>query len=323
MRRWIPVLILLLSARAGWSKHVVSHQFENPPWMTGPLLCPSTHITAGGDFNLEPYLYISWISNEYDKNWNKVKEDPIRIDLFQAYLTIGLTKWMDLSVTPSCVHNVSHGRQGYHFSAMNVGFDFQILVDAPDNYLPALKLTIQEVFPIGQHDHLDPNKHEVDAGGNGKYVTEVTLAASRLIQLKDEYWLNLRLAWDYVISTRVHVHGYNFYGGNAQTDGYVYPPQVSKFDFAFELTLSRNWALAFDAVSRYAPSRKFKGVAGFTAAGTPDTLSKGAFAEYSLAPAIEYNWNANLGIIIGAWFTVAGRNVDAFTSWVSAFNYFY
>ena len=31
-------------------------------------------------------------------------------------------------------------------------------------------------------------------------------------------------------------------------------------------------------------------------------------AQFSLAPAIEYNWSSDIGIIFGPWFTIAGRN---------------
>jgi hypothetical protein len=45
--------------------------------------------------------------------------------------------------------------------------------------------------------------------------------------------------------------------------------------------------------------------------------------QYSLAPAIEYNWNIDLGVISGVWFTFAGKNAEAFASWVTALNYYY
>ncbi len=45
-------------------------------------------------------------------------------------------------------------------------------------------------------------------------------------------------------------------------------------------------------------------------------------AQFSIAPAIEYNWNANIGIIFGSWFTLAGKNSTQFTSGVFAFNYY-
>jgi hypothetical protein len=45
-------------------------------------------------------------------------------------------------------------------------------------------------------------------------------------------------------------------------------------------------------------------------------------SQYSLAPAIEYNWSQNIGLIGGVWFTVAGQNISQFNSIVIALNYY-
>jgi hypothetical protein len=49
-------------------------------------------------------------------------------------------------------------------------------------------------------------------------------------------------------------------------------------------------------------------------------LSSGASRTWSLAPAIEYNFNSRVGIIAGAKFTVAGRNATAVVIPVAAVN---
>jgi hypothetical protein len=49
-------------------------------------------------------------------------------------------------------------------------------------------------------------------------------------------------------------------------------------------------------------------------------LSQSCSAYFSLAPAIEYNWSDYVGIITGAWFTIAGRNALTFISSVTALN---
>jgi hypothetical protein len=40
----------------------------------------------------------------------------------------------------------------------------------------------------------------------------------------------------------------------------------------------------------------------------------------SLAPAIEYSWSANFGMIAGVWFTAAGRNSTVFANGIVAIN---
>jgi len=41
---------------------------------------------------------------------------------------------------------------------------------------------------------------------------------------------------------------------------------------------------------------------------------------FSIAPALEYNWNENIGIIGGTWLSLIGRNTASFTNAVIAFN---
>ena len=323
MRLLISSVVLVLGTTAGWAKHGELSHFDQQPWFTGPLVCPASHVTPAGKYDIQPYYYLYSYDSSYDKNWKKVKDNSIRVNMVQVEGFVGLTRWMDLNSTSTFVYNVSHGHHAFHFNSFEVGVDFQILTDRADNYLPALILSIQVVFPIGKFDHLDPNKFQTDTGSDGKYITGLAIVTSRLFHLRDAHWLNVRFAWQYAIPSRVHIHGNSFYGGGQGTNGYVYPPQTSVFDLAFELSLTRNWVLACDAIGRYSQSRKFKGNPGLTPQGTSASLVKGSVAEYTLAPAIEYNWSENLGVLTGAWFTVAGRNVNAFTSWIGSVNYFF
>jgi hypothetical protein len=44
---------------------------------------------------------------------------------------------------------------------------------------------------------------------------------------------------------------------------------------------------------------------------------------FSLAPALEYNWSENAGVIAGVAFTVAGRNTSATVMPVMAVNWIF
>jgi hypothetical protein len=45
--------------------------------------------------------------------------------------------------------------------------------------------------------------------------------------------------------------------------------------------------------------------------------------QWSVAPAIEYNWSKNVGLIVGSWFSFAGRNSVRFISGVAALNIYF
>jgi hypothetical protein len=51
--------------------------------------------------------------------------------------------------------------------------------------------------------------------------------------------------------------------------------------------------------------------------GTPST------SLLTLAPAIEYNFTQTIGVIVGSWFTLKGRNANRFVSAAAALNYYF
>ena len=112
----------------------------------------------------------------------------------------------------------------------------------------------------------------------------------------------------------VHVHGLNSYGGGPGTHGKVRRGHAYSFDFGYEFSFTQRWVLALDVVYNYAQKTRFSGRATAPVGGPfSDQLS--------LAPAIEYNVNENLGFLGGVWFTVWGRNSLNFLSGIFSFTY--
>ena len=90
----------------------------------------------------------------------------------------------------------------------------------------------------------------------------------------------------------------------------------------FEYSLTRNWVLATDFVGIFGSKSRFLGNPGKNLMGLPSSNIKRASIQYSLAPAIEYNWSESLGVIAGCWFTVAGKNSAKFENYTVSLNYF-
>ena len=55
--------------------------------------------------------------------------------------------------------------------------------------------------------------------------------------------------------------------------------------------------------------------------GTAFSRNSGPSRAYVVAPAVEYNFNANLGVIVGARIVAGGRNVTTSLAPVIAVNY--
>jgi hypothetical protein len=318
--RFHLIIFAISLTGASFARETLSLQFSNAPWLTGPLLSASPHVTPTGEINFEP-IYSSIDSYAYyDSNWKKVKQPDYWVHNLDLYCNIGINPQMDFLLDPGVQYNCSQGSQKFEISDMVVALNFQLLIDRPDNYLPSLKLGVREQFPNGKYDQLNPSMHETEVAGQGSYMTCIYLCAGRMFNFGVHHWLSLRLTTAYTIPSRIHVKGHNLYGGAKDTDAYVYPGQFFDFDIAWEFTLAKKWALACDNFFRYTRSRTFKGNPGTLDTGRLGDLSGDNSIFFGFAPAIEYNWSANGGIIAGAEFTVAGRNSAAFAGFAVGVN---
>ena len=292
------------------------------PWFTGPLLTPSGHIVPIGYFDLEPYLFITDIHERYDSEWHtrsvpKIFEvDPL------LFTQIGLTEKIDFTITPGFFYARSQGRSTTQFDDLPLGFDFQLVKDLPDGWWPAVKLSINESFPTGKYQKLDPKKNGLDAAGSGSYTTSLGIVISRMFHLYQQHYLSSRLNFSYSIPSHVHVKGFNTYGGGFGTRGTVKPGNSFSLLMGLEYNLSLHWALALDIANVYGNKTTFSGKRGVTSTGATAKVGGPSFDQVSLAPAIEYNFNQSVGIIAGVWFTVAGRNTGQFTSGTIAINWY-
>jgi hypothetical protein len=100
-------------------------------------------------------------------------------------------------------------------------------------------------------------------------------------------------------------------------------------DGAVEYSMTRNWVLALDIAYEHDAAT---GVSGTVIAGqggggpgtaTPLQLRSNPSETLFAAPAVEYNWSARVGVIVGARLVPAGRNTTATVTPVAAINVVY
>lgn len=288
------------------------------PWFTGPLLAPSSLTVPPGHIDIEPYIYVTANTGRYNSHWHASKIQTFWINLFQPLIAFGLTSWLDFEIYPGVLYNYTKGAGHWGIADMPIGVDIQLYTHTPEvaqwNY--SFLLRIQEILPIGKYKNLDPKKLLTDASGAGSWQTQIALVWGNLFHLGGIHFMTWRTALQYTLPAPVSVSNVNVYGGSSGTHGKVYPGQSLMLDTAVEITLAKHWAFAMDLVGIWGARDRFSG-------HTSTINDAPASAQFSLAPALEYNWNANLGLIAGCWFTVAGRNDVQFTSGVIAFNYFH
>lgn len=309
------------------------------PWLTGPLLTPSSEVVPFGHFNFETFVYASKSSHVYNHKWHREHVPTFVSVVYQFPFAVGFCKSWDFQIIPQFSWQHSKGQAKTVFNDLAMGVDYQVLGDKPGAWYPVIKASLFETFPTGKYQHLNPDKNETDIGGKGSFQTMIGLTFSKLFDFYHKHWLNIRLGVNYVYLAPLHVDGVNAYGGVNETHGKIFPGNTFNQILGIEFTLNQNWVLALDILNTYINKNRFKGHRGFmpiklapvgTAPPadllpppTPAQVGGPSLNQISLAPSVEYNWNANLGIIAGAWFTIAGRNASDFIQWVIAFNLYH
>ena len=200
-----------------------------------------------------------------------------------------------------------------------IELDFQILYERPHRWQPAVKLALLGTIPLGKYQKLNPKDKGTDIGGLGTWDPGAQLVFQRLFPISGEHYLVLHYTIGFTIPTVVHVKGYNVYGGGLHTRGKVYPGPSFFNILGLEYSLTRNWALALDIQYLHENHTRFKGHKG-KIHDVLNRIREPSSEQLSLAPAIEYSWSNNLGIIAGVWFSAAGRNTFEFANGIIAIN---
>jgi hypothetical protein len=296
---------------------------EKPsPWLTGPLLTPAGHVIPDGHYNIEPYEYATTNYGAYNSKWNSHSTPKFCNINTQISMQFGLPCQLNIAANPSWSWNHTAGASHWALNDLGIGIAYQLWLFKKGGWWPATKLAVGANLPIGRYQKLNPKSKGTDIGGTGSWTPSIGVVMSHLFWWGGHIFFSPRLSVQYAFPTPVHVKNYNTYGGGHHTRGTVFPGQALLVQFGYEVSLSQNWAIAGDVQYLHLNKTRFKGHKGSTD-GTPNTVGGPSSESFSLAPAIEYNWSNNYGIIAGVWFTVGGRNTLDFASGVVAFNIYH
>lgn len=297
-----------------------SHLVIAAPWFTGPILAPAGHTIPKGHTNFEIYGFKTDVTGVYDDVGHVTPTPDNGSYSVNPILSYGLTDKIDgqIVVTYNDTHNL--GAHSQRMGDTNVTLGYQLLEQKKARWRPDLRVTIQEIFPTGHFDHLNPAKKGTDSSGLGSYQTAFNLNFQHLAQLADVNYLRTRLSLGFVKANNVKIEGLSAYGGTADTRGNVNPGNTVSADLATELTLTQNWVAVMEVNASDRQATRFSGATGFADIDDFDTIGHSVGKQVSLAPAIEYNFTPNVGVISGVWFPVYGRNTAKFVSYVVALN---
>jgi hypothetical protein len=291
------------------------------PWYAGPILAPSAHVITPGMFNIQPYLFVTDNYATYDKNGKSHDiKDIVSINPQFVFL-FGMFKRVEGIISIQSVTNMQGSKSKTGFGDMNVNVGIGLLEETL--YQPALLLSIQETFPTGKYNQLQPQNNGLDAIGGGAYKTTVSLNIAKCVWWIMTHPINFRASASYTFPSIARVKGYHAYGGGLNTDGKIHTPNAFAFDGAFEYSFTQRWVIACDFVYNYSAKTIFVGKNGKDTFGNKAINGAPFRDSISLAPALEYNPSGNLGVLAGVWFSVWGRNTLDFVSGVVSVTYMF
>lgn len=327
------VIALGVSAVAGATSESGASPQEtlDQAWWTGPLLAPNAATLPQGHWLIEPYVYDLMTYGRFNRNGTLQSTGAGHDFGSQSYIEYGLVDRLTLGLIPR--FGLHESGAGQDSSGATVGDTtlqaaFGLTKFQPGSWVPSTSLVIGETFPTGKYDRL--NGQTDGALGSGAYSTTVSLYSQTYFWMPNGRILRVRLDMSYEASQSASVHGLSVYGTASGFEGRAHPGQSVFADLAFEYSVTQSWVLATDFWWEHDGNTRVQG--GYEPIVTPTATSapSGYVAQNSgsddllyIAPAIEYNWSARMGVIAGARITAAGRNVGATATPVAAINMFF
>ncbi len=289
-------------------------------WWTGPLLAPNASTFPAGHALVESYVFDVNNNGQYDTSGRHGPAAGGHELGSLTYLIYGLTDRVSLGLLPRFFYDEPPGAPNSSSPDLgDLGAQVQVGLTSfhEGSSVPATSLVLGETFPTGRYDRLT---NPADALGVGVYSTAFSWYSQDYLWLPNGRILRVRLDLTYAISSSASVVDQSAYGTPSGFRGRAYPGDSFTADAAAEYSLTRNWVLATDLVWVHDSSTRLTGSEpGLGGSALVDTQS-GSSEYLAVAPALEYNFSARVGVIFGARIFVAGRNIGSSVTTAAAIN---
>ena len=259
---------------------------------TGPLLASNAETLPQGHFYTEPYFFDGISEGQHSPGTSGFYQYGLT-DNF----TVGVQPFFSLG-THKFNHDVAIG-------------DFKLLSQVrlshftPQHQVPSIALVMNLVIPTGKDDNLSATK---EGHGSGSFAPEVGVNVQQYFLLKNGRLFRARINVLERVPLRTEVSGRSVYGTLPGFEGHAKPGAKTTVILGSEYSLTTEWVLAFDIEGdRWGRSR----VTGRNGDGTLVRQISPASWNIGFAPAVEYNWSARAGAILGVWIIPKGHNTPS------------
>ena len=308
---WLVVALLGAGVAAASDR-----ESRDDAWWTGPMVAPGAATLPPGHVLLEPYLFDDMTDSTLDRNGRRSTQPTDHDFGSLTYMLYGLRERLTVGLIPRFFHDVppaGAASRGVDIGDLTLQAGYGLLQYDEARGLPAVALILQETLPTGRYERLS----RASAGtGGGAYTTTLALYS------QDYFWLpngrilrgRLDLAYSHALGTGVH--DASVYGTGFGFIGRAFPGDTLNVDLAGEYSLTRQWVLALDLVYQSNASTR---VRGREPAG-PVALTTGSGYWAGIAPAVEYNLSAAIGVLLGVRILEWGRNASGTVTTAVALN---
>ena len=280
------------------------------------MLAAGASTLARGHTLVEPYVYDVVTYGAYDRHGSLTAAPHANSYGSLTYVLYGITDRVTAGVIPTFGYNTVSG--GPSSSGIGVGdtsviAQYRLTQFHLGSGIPTTSFVVEETLPTGKYDRLSDNPN--DGFGGGAYTTTLALYAQSYFWLGNGRILRMRVDTTQTFSGFATVNGASVYGTSNGFAGTVKPGNAFYVDVSQEYSITRSWVFAIDELLRHDENTHVSG--GSIA------FDSGASDIFELAPAVEYSWSPNVGVLLGLRLVPAGRNTAATVTPVAAINIFH
>ena len=297
------------------------HQSLDDAWWTGPMLAPNATTLPQGHLLVEPYLYDVITQGLYNSHGTRVSAPHENGFGSLTYINYGFLNKLTVGLIPIFGYNeVSRGPSSpsVGMGDLTVQAQYRLHLFHEGSWVPTTSINVQETLPTGKYDQLGDRLS--DGLGSGAFTTTIGLYTQTYLWMPNGRILRFRFNVIPAFSRSMNVKDASVYGTTGGFRGHAKPGSSIFLDAAGEYSLTRHWVLALDATYRHQDNTSVSGY-NLATPTAPILLNSGSSDAFGLAPAIEYNWNQNLGILFGVRLIPAGRNTPVTISPALAVNF--
>lgn len=310
-----------LAAQQDPQNSCVDRQSLDDAWWTGPMLAPSAATLPRGHFLIEPYLYDVTVQGRYDSKGTRRGASFSNGFGSLTYILYGVANKFSFGVIPTAGYNTESGTPsstGVGLGDVTLQGQYRLTQFHEGSWIPTASIAVQESLPTGRYDNLS---RASNGFGSGAMTTTVALYTQTYFWLPNGRILRMRLNMTQSFSGAAKVEGASVYGTDAGFLGHANPGDTSYVDASWEYSVTKKWVLALDATYRYQGNTFVKGIDTSTPNQPAVQFNTGFNNAVGLAPAVEYSWKHNLGVLLGVRLIPIGRNTNATVTPAVAVNY--